>query len=215
MPCHSSRQIDWDEGPRGACSLKAGTNAERRSFEANCRNERSGPVYRRSDPLVTCKCRRTPRVYPGRGSTTTVRVCRCQLPPSTQGVRLIVVRLTVPFFHDSTTTPHPSISTTAASQSRPNGTPCATAVLLYLCITYLGSSHITFASAYRYQRANRAFSITSPHLNGPYHTINQPASQPAARPSVHYHSTSNTTSSSHMVTWSPPPVTSLLHHRHG
>jgi hypothetical protein len=63
----------------------------------------------RSDPLVTCKCRRTPRVYPGRGSTTTVRVCRCHLPPSTHAVRLILVRLTVPFFHHSPTYHSPSV----------------------------------------------------------------------------------------------------------
>ena len=168
---------------------------------------------------MTCKCRRTPRVNPGCGSTTTVRVCRCHLPPSTgRSTHRCSLNRAFLSLQYHLTTPHPSTSTTAASQSRPNGTPCATAVLLYMCITYLGSSHITFTSAYHYRRPNRALSITSPHLSGPYHTINQPPSQPTDSPIVRSLPTAppaTPPSSSHMVTWSPPPVTSLLHHRHG
>ena len=137
-------QTDWDEGPRGARSCAALRLARKQMWKRRKLSEVGlDPSEGRSDPLVTCKCRRTPRVNPGCGSTTTVRVCRCHLPPSTgRSTHRCSLNRAFLSLQYHLTTPHPSTSTTAASQSRPNGTPCATAVLLYSCITYLGSSHI-------------------------------------------------------------------------
>jgi len=141
MACHAILPIrtDWDEGPRGARSCAALRLARKQMWKRRKLSEVGlDPSEGRSDPLVTCKCRRAPRVKPGRGSITTGRVSVVAIRRHPQGgVRLIAVRLTVPFFHSSTTTPHPSTSTTAASQSRPNGTPCATAVLGTVFVYYL------------------------------------------------------------------------------
>jgi hypothetical protein len=101
---YSSHENDWDEGPRGARSLRL---ARKQMWKRRKLSEVGlDPSEGRSDPLVTCKCRRAPRVKPGRGSITTVRVSVVAIRRHPQGgVRLIAVRLTVPFFHSSTTTP--------------------------------------------------------------------------------------------------------------
>jgi hypothetical protein len=138
---------------------------------------------------VTCKCRRTPRVNPGCGSTTTVRVCRCHLPPSTgRSTHRYSLNHSFLSLQYHLTTPHPSTSTTAASQSRPNGTPCTTAVLLYLCITHLGSSHIGLHVSIPLSPSH---SRPQHHFTASQHTIPyyHPARPQPNRPSVHHRST--------------------------
>lgn len=146
-----------------------------------------------------------------------MRVCGCPFAALPQGLRLIVVRsLNRAFLSVLITTPirpRPPYCT-AASQSRPNGTPCATAVLLY------SSSHIDLHVSIPLSTSQ---SRLPHHFTAPQRTIThrQPAQRPdppftTRAPTYRLNSTGNTTSSSsHMVTWSPPPLTSLQHHRHG